>query len=96
MLGAAEPKAAETPKEVAIVFLATAADQATATQIAKFANPMLLHAPLPGDTALPSFAFLGSPAEIERGEIHEFVLQHAVDVATPTKLFRTVHDTVRP
>lgn len=96
VLGAAEPKAAETPKEVAIVFLATAADQATATQIAKFANPMLLHAPLPGDTALPSFAFLGSPAEIERGEIHEFVLQHAVDVATPTKLFRTVHDTVRP
>jgi hypothetical protein len=96
VLGAAEPRAAQTPKEVAIVFLATAADQATATQIAKFANPLLLHAPLPGDTVLPSFAFLGSPAEIERGEVHEFVLQHAVDVATPTELFRTVQDTVRP
>jgi hypothetical protein len=96
VLGAAEPRAAETPKEVAIVFLATAADQATATQIAKFANPLLLHAPLPGDTALPSFAFLGSPAETERGEVHEFVLQHAVDVATPTELFHTVQDTVRP
>jgi acyclic terpene utilization AtuA family protein len=96
VLGAAEPRADETPREVAIVFLATAADQATATQIAKFANPVLLHAPLPGDTALPSFAFLGSPAEIERGQIHEFVLQHAVDVATPTALFRTVHDMGRP
>ncbi len=38
VLGAAEPRVAEAPKEVAIVFLATAADQATATQIAKFAN----------------------------------------------------------
>jgi acyclic terpene utilization AtuA family protein len=94
VLGAAEPLAAQTPKEVAIVFLATALDQSTATQIAKFANPLLLHAPLPGDTALPSFAFLSSPAEIERGEVYEFLLQHAVDVSTPTELFRTIHNAV--
>jgi len=53
-----------------------------------------LHAPLPGATALPSYALLGSPAEFERGQLHEFVLCHAVDVATPAELFRTLHSEV--
>lgn len=96
ILGAAEPARTETPREVGLVFIATAPDQATATQLAKFANPALLHAPLPGDTALPSFAFLGSPAEIERGPVHEFVLQHAVDVDTSDELFRTTTSEVGP
>ena len=39
---------------------------------------------------MPSYAFLGSPAEIERGPVHEFVLQHAVDVDRPDELIRTV------
>ncbi len=90
VLGTAEPEDARSPREVGIVFVATAADQATATQLAKFANPLLLHAPLEGDEALPSYAFLGSPAEIERGPLHEFVLQHAVNVDAPDELFRTV------
>jgi hypothetical protein len=94
VLGAAEPHRAEAPREVGIVFIATAPDQATATQIAKFANPALLHAPLAGDTAFPSFAFLGSPAEIERGPIHEFMLQHAVDVDSGDELFRTITSTL--
>jgi hypothetical protein len=94
VLGAAEPHRHEPPREVGIVFIATAPDQATATQLAKFANPALLHAPLAGETALPSFAFLGSPAEIERGPIHEFVLQHAVDVCTADELFTTVTSTL--
>ena len=89
VLGSSEPESGTTPREVAIVFLATAADQASATQLAKLANPVLLHAPLPGDTELPSFALLGSPAEIERGPVHEFVLQHALDVARPDEVFRT-------
>jgi hypothetical protein len=91
VLGVAEPLASDSPREVGIVFRVRAADQETATQIAKLANPVLLHAPLPGDTELPSFAFLSSPAEIERGSVHEFVLQHAVDVATPDELFRTTY-----
>ncbi len=95
ILGAAEPDADRPPREVGIVFIATAADQSTATQLAKFANPRLLHAPLADEQALPSYAFLGSPAEIERGQMHEFVLQHAVDVTTPDELFTTVYsDTV--
>jgi hypothetical protein len=89
VLGPSEPLRADPPREVAIVFLATAPDQATATQLAKLANPVLLHAPLPGDTSLPSFALLGSPAEIERGPVHQFVLQHVLDVDRPDEVFRT-------
>ena len=90
VLGAAEP-GGEPPREVGIVFLATAADQPTARQLAKLANPVLLHAPLDGQQSLPSFAFLSSPAETDRGLMHEFVLQHAVEVATEHDLVRTVH-----
>lgn len=91
VLGATEPLAGLPPREVGIVFVATAADQATATQLAKFANPRLLHAPLADQESLPSYAFLGSPAEIERGPLHEFVLFHAVDVATADELFTTIY-----
>jgi Domain of unknown function (DUF4387) len=86
VLGAAEPHRRQPPREVGIVFVATAPDQATATQLAKLANPVLVHAPLSGEQAMPSYAFLGSPAEIERGPVHEFVVQHAVDVDTPNEL----------
>jgi hypothetical protein len=72
-----------------LVFLATAPEQAVATEIAKLANPVLLHAPLPTETAMPSYAFLGSPAEIERGQLHEFVLCHSVEVDDASELFRT-------
>jgi hypothetical protein len=55
---------------------------------------LLLHAPLAGQEALPSYAFLNSPAETERGQCHEFVLNHAVEVDKPDELFRTRHDWV--
>ena len=86
-VGAAAPSA--PPAEVGFLFVATAADQATATQIAKYANPVLLHAPLPGATTLPSYAFASSPAESERGLRYQFSLCHAVDVDAPDQLFRT-------
>ena len=96
VLGAAEPDRDLPPREVAVVFLATAADQGTATEIAKFANPLLLHAPLPDEQALPSYAFLTSPAEVECGQSFEFLLQHAVDVDAPDQLFRTVTSILAP
>ena len=49
------------------MLLVTANDQATATRVVKVANPYLLHMPLPDMEHLPSFAFMASPAEIERG-----------------------------
>jgi hypothetical protein len=77
-----------TPQEVGVMLLVSAQDQQTATAISKLANPLLLHLPLPAMHYLPSFAFATSPAHIDRGPAYEFVLNHAVDVDSPTELFR--------
>ncbi|MEV4509959.1 acyclic terpene utilization AtuA family protein [Dactylosporangium sp. NPDC049525] len=76
------------PREVGVMLLVHAADQPTATAIAKIANPLMLHLPTPDMHYLPSLAFPTSPAETERGATYEFVLNHAVDVDSPTGLFR--------
>lgn len=77
------------PREVGVMLLVNAPDQATATAVAKVANPLLLHLPTPGMNYLPSLAFPFSPAEVERGAAYEFVLNHVVDCADPADLFRT-------
>jgi Acyclic terpene utilisation family protein AtuA len=81
-------QAPATPSEVGVMLLVSAADQATATAISKLANPLLLHLPLPTMNYLPSFAFATSPAHIDRGAAYEFVLNHVVDVDSPTEMFR--------
>ncbi|MFE2941864.1 acyclic terpene utilization AtuA family protein [Streptomyces sp. NPDC059255] len=87
VLGELDPSTA-APREVGVVMIATAKDQAAATAVAKFSNPHLLHHPLPGASGVPSWSFLTSPAETERGTLYGFVLQHVVDALTPTELFR--------
>jgi hypothetical protein len=81
--------ATNPPREVGVLLKVRASDQATATAIAKIANPIMLHLPLEGMTHLPSYAFATSPAEIERGASYEFVLQHTIDVDDEAELFRT-------
>jgi hypothetical protein len=76
------------PREVGVMLLVHAADQQTATAVAKIANPLMLHLPTPDMDYLPSLAFATSPAETERGAAYEFVLNHVVDVDSPTRLFR--------
>jgi hypothetical protein len=88
ILGDLEPERGATPREVGVLLIATARDQVTATSIAKFANPYLLHMPLPGMRDLPSYAFAGSPAETPRGPVYEFVLQHVVELDDPCDLSR--------
>lgn len=80
ILGDLEPRHDTPPREVGLLMLATASDQVSATAIAKFANPYLLHMPRPWMRDLPSFAFAGSPAETPRGPVYEFVLQHVVEL----------------
>ncbi len=77
-----------TPQEVGVMLLVSAEDQETATAISKLANPLLLHLPLSAMNYLPSFAFATSPAHIDRGAAYEFVLNHVVDVDSPTEMFR--------
>jgi hypothetical protein len=88
VLGSLDPDPS-APREVGLLLKVRASDQATATAIAKIANPVLLHLPLPGMTQLPSFAFATSPAEIERGAVYEFALNHTIDEARPGELCRT-------
>jgi hypothetical protein len=76
------------PREVGVMLLVRAEDQQTATAISKLANPLLLHLPLPAMNYLPSFAFATSPAHIDRGPAYEFVLNHVVEVDSPTEMFR--------
>jgi hypothetical protein len=93
VLGGLEPERS-APREVGVLVRVLASTQAVATSIAKIANPLLLHLPLSGMDHLPSFAFVTSPAEIERGAVHEFVLNHVVNVDKPDDLFRFEHSEV--
>ncbi|MBB4138163.1 acyclic terpene utilization AtuA family protein [Gordonia humi] len=86
VLGKSDPSG-DPPREVGLVFCATAQDQETATAVAKLANPRLLHHPLPGADSLPSWSFMSSPAELERGALYSFMLNHVVEVSSPTELF---------
>ena len=86
VLGELEPETGP-PREVGVMLLVNAPDQATATAVAKIANPLMLHLPTPSMDYLPSFAFPSSPAEVERGAAYEFVLNHVVDCA-PLSMFR--------
>ena len=78
------------PREIGLLFKVRAPSQQLATAVAKIANPLLLHLPLPGMDYLPSFAFATSPAEIERGASYEFVLNHVLELEPGTDAFRTI------
>ena len=80
------------PNEIGVLLTVTAGSQELATQVAKSLNPLLLHFKVASDKLMPSFAFPFSPAEIERGGIYEFVLNHVVSVDNPEELVRIVMD----
>jgi hypothetical protein len=88
--GIAVAPGAPPPQEIGLLFIATAATQALATQIAKTCNPWLFHLPLHDEGALPSYAFPFSPAEVERGQVFEFKLNHVVHVDDGFELVRAV------
>lgn len=64
----------------------TAATQDLATRMSKTCNPMFFHRP---NVRQPSYAFPFSPAEIERGQLFEFKLNHVVVVEHGLELVRT-------
>ena len=61
--------------------------QALAAEIAKLLNPYLLHHPLTADEEQPTFAFPFSPAEIDRGAVYEFCLNHVLALDDPMDAF---------
>lgn len=76
------------PAEVGVLCIVTAPTQERATEIAKLANPFLLHYPLTDDEPQATFAFPFSPADWARGPLHEFTLNHVMVLADPMEAFR--------
>lgn len=88
--GAERAAGSQVPVEIGLMLVVTAISQELATKVAKVFNPLLLHHPVNQNEQLPSFAFPFSPAEIERGLIYEFRLNHTVELETPLDLVRIV------
>ncbi len=86
-LGALETGTA-TPNEVGVLGIITADTQETASEIAKFLNPHLLHFPLDKAEELPTFAFPYSPVQTDRGPLYEFTLNHVMPLKHPMEAFR--------
>ena len=86
--GKLPPTGTPNPVEVGVMFVATAATQDLATRIAKTCNPRFFHFPLDKGMELPSYAFPFSPAEIERGQVYSFNINHIVAVDDPLELTR--------
>jgi hypothetical protein len=87
--GQAMADTAAAPHEVGVMLVITAATQSLATRIAKACNPTFFHLPLRPGIEMPSYAFPFTPAEIERGQLYEFKLNHVVEVQDAHELVRT-------
>lgn len=87
--GRRRPAGTASPVEVGLLFVVTAETQELANQMAKACNPYFFHFPARVDRELPSYAFPFTPAEIPRGRVHEFLLNHVVCVEDGFELTRT-------
>ena len=75
------------PTEIGVIGIVTAATDALSQEIGKLLNPYLLHHPLTVEEEQPTFAFLFSPAEMPRGQIYEFALNHVLELQDPMQAF---------
>lgn len=73
--------------ELGILGIVTAQTPELVDEIGKMLNPYLLHHPLTQAEEQPTFAFPFSPAEVDRGEIYEFCLNHVMTLADPMEAF---------
>lgn len=83
------PAGTPAPREVGVLFVATAASQEMATQIAKACNPPFFHMYMPAHPEMPSYGFAFTPADIERGPVYEFRLNHVIECDRPDEFVRT-------
>ena len=89
VMGTLEPEMKALPHEVGLVVEATAPTQELATKIAQLCRQPLLHAPIPGwKGGITGFACLHNPAEIERGPVWRFNLNHVALPRIKSEMFR--------
>lgn len=86
--GRAPAPGTASPPELGILFVATAATQELANAIAQACNAYFFHYPAVMDKELPSYGFAFTPADVPRGRIYEFKLNHVVEVEDPMELVR--------
>jgi hypothetical protein len=82
------PEGAPPPREVGVLCVITAQTQDLANQMAKACNPYFFHLPIDDDVEMPSYGFPWTPAEVPRGQVYEFKLNHVVEVDDPLELVR--------
>ncbi len=83
------PEGTPPPRDIGVLFVATADTQDLADQIARSCNPLFFHMYMPGHHGhMPSYGFAFSPAYIPRGQLYEFRLNHVVH-CEPMELVRT-------
>jgi Acyclic terpene utilisation family protein AtuA len=83
------PAGTPPPRDVGVMFVVTAPTQDLANRMAKACNPYFFHTPLREGIEMPSYAFPFTPAEIPRGQVYEFVLNHVVHTHDGFELVRT-------
>lgn len=81
------------PNEILMMLTVTADTQELASKVAKAFNPLLLHHNIFEAKQMPSYAFIFSPPEIERGKIYEFKLHHTIK-CDPLELIRFKYDDI--
>jgi hypothetical protein len=77
----------DIPVEVGILGILTCPTAEQAAEAGKILNPYLLHHPLTEDEPMPTFAFPFSPAEMQRGALYEFCLNHVMELDDPLAAF---------
>lgn len=77
-----------TPPELGVLFVATAGTQELANAIAHACNAYFFHYPAIMDKELPSYGFAFTPADVPRGPVYEFKLNHVVTMDDPMELVR--------
>jgi hypothetical protein len=83
------PRDTAPPRDVGVMFVVTAPTQELANRMAKACNPYFFHTPLRPGIEMPSYAFPFTPAEIPRGQVYEFVLNHIVQTRDAFELVRS-------
>jgi hypothetical protein len=83
------PEGTPPPREVGVMCVITAETQDIATQIAKACNAYFFHMPIFDNVEMPSYGFPFTPADIARGPVFQFMLNHVVELDDPLELVRT-------
>ncbi len=90
VMGELEPLREALPHEVGLLFEVTAPSRGRAMDLAATLTHLAIHYPIPEWHGLISgIAFPFAPAELEKGEVYRFSLNHVVLPEAPCEMFRT-------